>query len=385
MPNDAVVAAPSAAASESVLSVPTNDVEYAEWRQTGKLPPKKEAAAASQDEPTNKDEAAASDKSSEAKKPKLAPDPESGNQEPHKKGKLSAKERGAQVDDEIADLEQKLARRAELRRQLNEPADEKKAETSTAKSDAKKEEAPKGLEAPVKPKWDDFKDKENGYELFDAAKDDYFDKLSDYKADKKLADYEARQQQNAEIKAFVEKVETAGKRYSDFDAKKLDEAAGKIVADNTISPVVKDMFRDSSVMVDVLYVMSRDAEKFDEFLVLARTNPTKALREFAVTENLVMEELGGKPAAKKPAGTEKQEPTRDATGKFQKTDVDEDEDEQPPNKAPEKKITAAPPPADEVGTRGSAPTDAVASAAKRNDFQAFRNAANRRDQASRRG
>lgn len=382
MPNDAAVAAPSAAASETFV-VPTDATQYAEWRQSGTLPTKKEAPAASEAEPTKTDETATSKESSEAKpKPKTAPDPESGNQE-HKRGKLSAKERADQLEAENnveeERLRQQLKRRSDLRKQAagETPDDKKTAETSTAKPVVK--EAPKGLEAPVKPKWDDFKDKENGYELYETAKDEYHEKQADYKVAKALGDERARQTMEKEVSAFMKKVDDAKQRYSDFDGKKIDEAAGQITTDQAIPQFVKQMFSDSTVMIDVLYVLSGDTEKFQNFLELARKTPTKAVREFAVTENLVMEELAGK-AAKKTA--EKQEPTRDATGKFQKVD---DEEEESPRQVPEKKITAAPPPADEVGGRGSKPPDEVESAAKRNDFKAFQAAANRRDQASRRG
>jgi hypothetical protein len=383
MPNDAAVAAPSAAASESILSVPTKATEYAEWRQSGTLPTKKEAPAASEDQPTNKDDAAPSKSEAKSavkgKEPEAAPDPESGKQEP-KKGKISAKERAAQVDDEIAELEQKLARRAELRKQLADPADDKKtAETSTAKPEVK--EAPKGLEPPVKPKWDDFKDKENAYEEYEAAKDEYSEKKIEYEVKKARAEERAQQQQEKAVSDFAKRLDEAKERYSDFDVKKLDDAAGEIISDQTIPAVVKQMFRDTAVPVDLLYTMTSNADDWKAFLELARKDPLKAVRKLAVTENLVIEELSKKAPASKKAADEAT--VRNDKGQFQKTSPDDDDE--PPAQVPPKKTTAAPAPADEVGTRGSAPPDAVASAAKRNDFQAFKDAANRRDQARRRG
>lgn len=382
MPTDVQNAAPSAAASESVLSVPTTAKDYSAWRLHGTLPTKPaEAAPAKQEsEPTNPDEAAAStsEPANKTSKAEAEPDPESGKQQEHRKGKASASERVERLRKENADLEAELKRRAELRRQLAESPDDKKAEASTAKPEAKREEkATDGKpQAPTKPKWEDFKDKENGYELYEAAKDEYNDKNADYKADLKLWEYKQQQAQERAQREFQETVKQAKERYPDYESK-VAPAAKLILEDPDIHAGIKARINNSTVWADVIYVMGSDSEKLQDFLDLAKSNPGAAYDELVLLERDVREELAGKPSKSSEAKTSVT-PERNDKGQFQKAEA-------PEKSVPEKKVTDAPPPPEEVGTRGSTPPDQVANAVKKNDMRAFREERNRADLARRKG
>jgi hypothetical protein len=388
MPTDAQTAAPSAAASEAVLSVPSDAKGYSEWRLKGTLPTKPaEAAPANEDsEPTKKDETAAS-KSATSKESKTAPDTESGKHQEPRKGKAPADERTERLRKENADLQAELDRRAELRRKLAESPDDQKAEASTAKAKTEPERRDSKPQAPTKPKWDDFKEKENGYELYEAAKDEYFEKLTDYKSDLKLYEFREQQRQEKAQADFQETIKQAKERYPDYE-KTVQPAAKLIMNDPEIHSGIKARINNSKVWADLIYVMGSDTAELQDFLDLAKSDTQAAYDKLVLTEHFVKEELAssGKVSRKAKATAEtgdgegdRQEPARDGKGKFVKSE------DEPDDVVPEKKASAAPEPPLETGGRGSTPPDEVASAAKSNDFRAFRDAQNRRDLAKRKG
>lgn len=321
-------AAPASATPE--VSVPTKPAEYAEWRTKG-------ISA----EPTKKEESATSVESA-AKPAETVSEPEAEKkQEP--RGKLSAKERAEQLKAENSELQAELDKRAKLRRELAQPDEKKPAESSTV--DAK---------APVKPKSDDFKT----WDEYETARDKYFEDVADYKASKAVADDRVKRAQEVQQKEMQEKWNDGKKRYTDFE-KVINPVINTVLSDPQIPAIVKAMVNDSPVIVDLLYTLGGDANELHEFLQLAKTNPLGAVRKLAITEDLVRQELGKKGTA------------RDESGQF--------------TKAPEKKSTEAPPPPSEVSGRGSTPADEVESAAKKDDFRTFREAANRRDLQRRKG
>src|SRR6185312_11402609 len=150
-----------------------------------------------------------------------------GNQEAGK-GK-GVKERNAQLDGEIQELEARLARKADLKRQLeSEPGENKGTPPAETK--------PAELKAPVKPKVDDFKT----WDEYETARDKFFEDLSDYKVAKALQEDRAqraeeakKQQREAEGRQAAEKwnkqVESAAKEHSDWDEviKPVSELVGK--------------------------------------------------------------------------------------------------------------------------------------------------------------
>lgn len=322
-------------------TVPTTQAEYAEWRNKGTLP-KQEA------QPAKKKEDSAPSKEPSAATAETAPDSDTDTKKDTAPKGTRLKERSADLQAEIDDLNAKLAKRAELRKQLAEPDDKKPAVSSPA-------EASKDPKAPVRPKVEDFKT----FDEYEAAKDKYNDEAADYKVQKALADERARQQQEVARQGVQQKVEEGKKRYADFE-KTVAPVLKGFVADPEVPQFVKQAVGDSPVMVDVLYVLGGDPVQFENFLQDAKTNPIKAIKTIAVLENLVMQELEGG------------DKTRNDKGQFTK------------EQESSKKSTSAPPPPKEVSGRGTPPADEVESAAKSSDFRAFRAAANRRD-VSRRG
>lgn len=327
--------------TEAAIEVPTNATDYATWRQKGTLPSKE-----SKQPPKTEDSAAST--TADEKTVESAPASEADKAvTTHKK--LTAKERSAQLDAEIAELNEKLAKRAELRKQVAQPDDKKTAAPSTAEA--------KDGKAPVKPKQEDFKT----WDEYEEARDKYFEDLADHKAAKAIADDRAARQQEAAQKALQEKVDEGKQRYPDFE-KVVAPAAKALMSDPEIPDLVKLMINDSPVFTDLLYVMGSDPAELSDFLTLAKVKPLDALRKIAVSEELIRQELAGK-----------SEKRRDADGKF-KSDV-----------VAEKKSTEAPPPPKEVGGRGAAAGDEVDQAFKNGDVRAFRAAQNRRDLERRKG
>jgi hypothetical protein len=179
--------------------------------------------------------------------------------------------------------------------------------------------------------------------------EDYIEDLADWKSEQREAKRDKEQAQQAQTRELNAKVESARSRYENFDDV-LQPTVDAIVGDAAISPVVKHMLNDSEVLPDLIFTIGSSEKELASFVKMAKENPGKALRYIALTESLIAEELEGKA---KPTSEAKPEP-------------------------PAKPQTAAPKPPSEVGGRAASPGDALESAAKANDFRAFKAEANRR-------
>lgn len=214
--------------------------------------------------------------------------------------------------------------------------------------------------APVKPKAEDFEGKP--WAEYEAAKDDYFEKLSDYKAAKAKEDFKREQQRDAETRELQGKVADAEKRYGAEAKTTIQKASNDIFSDAKIHGLVKQWLNDSSALVDVLYVLGEKEANLSDFLETARSNPRAAITKLVLVEQLVMEELA------KGGGDSKGSAERGEDGKFKTS-------------TPEKKTTAAPPPPKELGGIHAAPPNevetATASAIKGGDARAAIDAMNR--------
>ncbi len=331
--------------AEPMSSPKAGTAEYAAWRTTGKITPKPAAPAAAKEssEATSKGEAESAAESDTAT-----------HQEPGK----GAEKRIKQLLAEKKELERKLAE--------GKPPEGKTETKPVESSTAKTQEQPKPenkLEAPKKPKLDDFKT----YDEYEAAKDEYFDKLADYKSQKALQDYRQQQATEAANKEFQSKFSDVVKRYP--DAKEvIMPAADAIFKDQGIPLTLRTVIDGSKVFLDLLYVLGSDKAELDSFISLAKSDPQEAIRKVVLTESLVKEQLKGTETAAE----------RGADGKFKSA-------AESVGTAPEKKETKAPPPPHEVGARGTTPPDAADSAVKANNFRAFREAQNRKDAAKRQG
>ena len=362
---DVQVAAPSAAPEIAApeISVPErNTPAYTEWRNTGKLPtsePKKEEAATSDTKEKTSD-------SEHAAEPEAAQ-----SQEPNRRRKPGAEERIGQLTAEIKQLREELAKKS----------DAKAAEPSPAKPEPK--EQPKAElkepDEPTEPNENDFSD----WEKYQAAVKEYKAKFREYQKqlreyDRQVAirDFQAQQQQKAEQEKLQSQLDNARKVYGEEADKVIFPTTNRIFGDQKIPVLFKAVINDSDVAVDLLYVLGSKPQDFDSLVQKMTSNDARqmraAMKEIFLIEKLIEEERGGKAKASEP---EKTAPERDASGKFVKAAEE---------KVPEKKVSSAPPPSDEV-RGGSVPTPEDDRAAQAGDFRAFRNARNREDAARLKG
>lgn len=343
-----VQAAPSPAAAEApqLNSDPKSytEAEYSEWRKSGTIPAKQPAQEASA-APTSAEEAVEDGEESET-----APAPEAGNeiqQAPHRKNKVPAPVR-------IKEL------LAEVKRLKSEAETAKQQKPPEQKQEEKPAEAPKGLEAPKKPEQKDFAD----WDKYEAAREKYFEDVADYKAQKRIEEFQAKQVQEAALKSTQEKLNEGRKKYTDYE--QTIKPVVQALNEKDFHPAVRHIIEKSPVLSDLLYAIGQDSDNLADFVATSKSDPALAIRKAVLIEKLVIDELS-KPAA----GTE-----RDANGKFIKSE------EKP---AESKRISAAPPIAEEAGGKGAAAADILQAAVKNGDVTAYIAEQNRRDLASRKG
>lgn len=349
--------APAAPAAEP--AVPSEKAAYDHWRRTGEVKPKAESAPAKKSSDT-KPAGAGEGEGDQASG--TAPESETGKKQEHKPSKAEAR-----LNELLEDLRKAGFTPAELKTFRKEAA---KTDPSRAAEKALEEHTDKpagkesGDKAPVRPKESDYKT----WEEYEAARDKYFEDLADYKANQAVVkDRESRAREAAE-KDMLERVNKAKERYGEGADVTIVSTAKTVFNDQAIPGVIRQMAGDSPVLVDLMYALGSDAAKLAEFVDLAKTNPSQALRKLIVMEGLVQQEL-----AKSSRVGGDDAPVRDESGKFVS------------DKPPEKKTTSAPPPPKAVSGRSGPPADEVASAVDAGDFRSYREAANRRDLARRKG
>ena len=167
-----------------------------------------------------------------------------------------------------------------------------------------------------------------------------------------------------------QRLDEAKERYGQEAETKITATAKTIFGDNKVAPALRELAIRPvrRAIVDALYVMGSDADEFDEFLNLAKTDPLEALRKWFTVEALVKEELKSNPG-KAANGA----PTRGPDGKFL------------PERAEKPAKREAPPPPRELGGNTSPPGDERERAAKTGDFRTFKADADRRDMQRFRG
>ena len=302
--------------------------EYAQWRMTGDIPEPKADPAPAKEPPA---------KAKAEEKPAPA-------SEPGDKQERRPKNADSRLNELLDDL-----REAGL-----SPKELKSFRQNYQKTQAAPEKAPEQTvkpavdpKAPVKPKAEDFEGKP--WAEYEAARDKYFEELTDYKADRKVEAERQRIKTEAEAKDMRDRLDATAERYG-ADARGVIEKTAKIFDDSSVNVVVKALLNDSPILTDLLYVIGGDGEKYAEFIEDARRNPAKAIRELVLLEDLTKQELKGAKA---------EMPEKGPDGKFVK-------------QTPEPKRTAAPPPPKEVSGLRSQPPDELERAVKDNDFRAFK-------------
>ncbi len=342
-----------AAESSSAVDVPSNPKDYAEWRMSGKLPDPPAAAPKSE-------QSASSKKSSADESAESASAPEAENHQ-ERKPRSNAETR---LNEILGDLKKAGLSPAELKT-FKRQAQADLAAGGQPQAKPEHTDKPSAIEGPKRPKFEDF----TTYEQYEEARDKYLEDLADYKAQKKLDEYRQQQAADAETQALNRKIDGAKKRYGDEAQEIVGSAAVELFQDAKLPAVFRDVLNGSPVIVDLLYVLGSKEGELAGFLDLAHSNPSAALRKLVLMERLVSDELAGKKA---PAAGESAEGDsgRDEGGRF---------------KAPDKRVTAAPPPPREASGRAGTPPDEAASAFEHGDFRTFAAAQNRRDIARRRG
>ena len=350
--SDAINAAPSSAPTQAESSpAPVNHQEVlnnlsteqrTEWRKTGKIP-----------EPSN--EASVPSEQSDAQKAESAPASEAGKPQEKAHKKLSADERIAQLEATIEKIRKGAAKAEPKQAEETKAAESSPAKPAEIKLETKA--APK-LEPPKEP---DIKAAEysgvDGWDKYEADVRKYNRDLAKYEAAEAVEKFKRDQVQEQQLKSVLQQIETGRKTYTDFDQKTAP--VFQVLIADLESPVAK-LVGESPIFEHLMYVIGGEGE---EFISLLKSNPMHALRKAVIMENLVMEEL-------KKGKTESKETERDEKGQF---------------KAPEKKITGAPPPVSEVGGKAAAPGDKVQEAVQKRDFAAYKAEQNRREMAARKG
>lgn len=370
MQNQQTDTAASSAAPQQTFEIPSDPQANLEWRKTGELPAAAAKGAKPKEASTPSEENASAAPSKDGSA-ETAPASATGSQQ--EKAKPERRSAAAiRLDELLADLKAAGYKPEELKTLKREAAAPAKAAPETTAN-------PQGLEPPVKPKDSDLNEdgskKYDTWEKLEAARDEYFDKLADFRARQAVAEDRRLRAEEASQQTLNAKVADAEARYGAETKATIGEAVRGIISDAGVAPVVKAMLNESPVLVDMMFVLGSKPDELAAFIDLAKTNPGAAIRKVALLEQFVEQELAKGTAAAKgsEAAADGAETTERAqNGQFQK--------QTPANKKP-----AAPPPAEELNTRGSAPPDPKEAAIRNNDFRAFKEIEDREDLAKRRG
>lgn len=298
------------------------------WRETGEVPqkPSKEESATSK----QSSEAASED---QAEKTSPAPEAEKDSQE----RKDSKPKPRSNAETRVKEL---LAENKRLKSELEtrSATQTKSAESSTAKPELKPAEQSKALEAPKKPKYEDFQT----FEEYEAAKDRYFEELTDYKSKKAVEDFQRNQTQQAQQKVLNEQVAEARKLYTDFDDK-AGPVLKAVFEDAGVHQAVKEAINRSPVLPHLLYAIGGKGE-LAKLVEAAKTDPLDAIRQINIYEYLVMQEL---------------EKSGKSNGKAKESEEE----------SPAQTVTRVPKPPSEIGGRATSTEDPGVAAARANDFR----------------
>ena len=335
--------------SSPALEVPRESSDYAEWRQTGKLPAQPKAA------PTPAKETPA-----EGVEPKenTAPASETGTHQEKRRDNSAA----ARLTELLHDLKNAGYTPAELKT-LKREAQKPESTAPPAKAATEQTAKPDGLKAPEKPDPTKFKT----YEELEAARDKYFEDLADFKAQTAIQKYQQGEAQKVSMEKTRGDIAEAAKRYGETTGKVIEQASLAMVSNGEyhIPRAVADIVDGSAVWADLVYTIGSDPGELQAFIQLANSDPAAAIRKAVLMEGMVKAELEKGDKAADP------DTERGESGKFVS------------HKAPEKKESSAPPPAREVSGRGTAPPDAVDRAVKENDTRSYFRLQNEKDMRSR--
>lgn len=335
----AVTPAESAPAELPELSSLTPE-QRQEWRVTGELPKKADSAPAKeQAEPDSAPDKAVNASDSATDKGKQ-----------HRKTSEDSRRRWDELLEERKTDRQKMA---DMERELEllKKGRETKADPPPAKVEEPKHPGPR--KAWLEQYFKDNKDKnyEDGLDAYDEAVNKFAENSRKSEIDRAISTYSQQQTALQASKKLAEEIQEMQKVYPDFDQKRLDDAAGQLMAPE-VPQLVKLTISRSPVFTQLMYTLS-GSDKFSEFLQQSKVDPIEAVKKIGKIEAEIEAELakGGK-----------KQTARSEDGKFAKT---ESEDKKPV--ASETK--PAPRPPVEVGGRSSASEDEAVHAVQNGDFR----------------
>lgn len=262
-----------------------------------------------------------------------------GNQEAGK-GK-GVKARNEQLDSEIQELEARLARKADLKRQLESDTGAKPDSPPAA------ETKPAELKEPVEPKADDFKT----WDEFQTAERKYYRELAKYEAaiavqqDRAQRAEEAKkQQQEAEGRQAAEKwnkqIESAAKKHSDWND--VIDPVSELVGKDPRFQAGASFLLESEVGAEILYHLGSNPDEAREIAAMSPIRQVAALTRIELSLTKPAES-----ALKAPPGP--------------------------------KKVTEAPPPPSDLNGRNQLAPDPIAAALEADDTEAYMRLQNAKD------
>jgi hypothetical protein len=282
MPEETVVAAPSAAEVEDVFrgEQPTLD-EFNAYRKTGELPERFKPAEKAESDPADAQEETEESEAEEAETESESESEEA--QEPPQKGSGAEKR-----------IKQLLAKNKELESKL------------ASISDVKPESSPAKVDVPAtrtKPTAED-KDKDGNpkYQTYE----DFVEDLADWKAEQRYEAVKREQQQQEAQRALQKQVEDARERYEDVD--EVIFPAAQAINEAKIPQAVKEVFAQSDLFIDLCYVVGSDENELNKFIKLAQSNPRAAIGKVFEYERGIREELNGEKKAPEPKTTKAPKP-----------------------------------------------------------------------------
>ena len=232
--------------------------------------------------------------------------PEEAESEPADKPEETAESEGESPEPEpesdpedTQGLKPKTARRIQQLLEKTKELERKLAE----KQDAPKDSSPVTPEPQytrAKPTQDGKGPNGKPYETYE----EYIEDLADWKAEQRIEAAKREAQQRESQQALQAQLNEARERYDDADD--VIFPAAKEIAESKIPEVVKRVFIDSDLYVDLCYVVGSDPKELKSFISLAQSNPRAAIGKVFEYERGIREELS---------------PERDSKGQFKTKEV----------------------------------------------------------------
>lgn len=184
----------------------------------------------------------------------------------------------------------------ELRRQAEDERNHWR-DLATAGKKQEQKEQPKQVdpEAPVKPKIADF----NDYDKFESAKDEYFEKLADYKARKAVEGVTVKTEQQKRASEWDARQAEARKTYTDFD--EVISSSEKLV-----TPAMAHAIVNGEAGTDIAYFLGKNPAELKR--ISAIQDPLLQVKELGKIEARIAQDKSAEATVDPPAQTRAPKP-----------------------------------------------------------------------------